>query len=125
MQRNMGRRFVLTGLVPYALLAPAVIGLLLFSLYPFLSGIWYSLTSIGWVGDQANFAGLENYRTLFAGDVGAGQFFQGAAVRSVFWTASVVGGQLALGLLTALVLNERFPGRTIFRIAILAPIAVP
>ena len=111
--------------MPYALLAPAVAGLLLFSLYPFLSGIWLSFTSIGWVGDQVSFAGLANYRTLFSGEVGAGKFFQDAALRSVFWTVSVVAGQLAMALLTALVLNERFPGRVLFRTAILAPIAVP
>ena len=69
------------------------------------------------------FAGLANYRTLLAGEVGAGKFFQDAAVRSVYWTAAVVAGQLAMGLLTALVLNERFPGRVLFRTAILAPIA--
>jgi multiple sugar transport system permease protein len=90
-----------------------------------LSGIWLSFTSIGWVGDQASFAGLANYRTLFSGEVGAGKFFQDAALRSVFWTVSVVAGQLAMALLTALVLNERFPGRVLFRTAILAPIAVP
>ena len=111
--------------MPYTLLAPAVAGLLLFSLYPFLSGIWLSFTSIGWVGDQASFAGLANYRTLLSGEVGAGKFFQDAALRSVFWTAAVVAGQLAMSLLTALVLNERFPGRVLFRTAILAPIAVP
>ncbi|MGH2617878.1 MAG: carbohydrate ABC transporter permease [Thermomicrobiales bacterium] len=113
------------GLAPYALLAPAVAALLLFSLYPFLSGIGYSFTNIGWVGDQATFAGLANYHTLMSGEVGAGKFFQDAAVRSVYWTAAVVAGQLALGLITALVLNEHFPGRVLFRTAILAPIAVP
>jgi multiple sugar transport system permease protein len=112
-------------LAPYALLAPAVVALLLFSLYPFLSGIWYSFTNIGWVGDQATFAGLANYGTLLEGEVGAGKFFQDAAARSVLWTATVVAGQLGMGLLTALVLNERFPGRVLFRTAILAPIAVP
>jgi multiple sugar transport system permease protein len=125
MRRTTGRRSFRKGLLPYTLLAPAVAGLLLFSLYPFLSGIWLSFTSIGWVGDQVTFAGLANYRTLFSGEVGAGKFFQDAALRSVFWTASVVAGQLAMALLTALVLNERFPGRVLFRTAILAPIAVP
>lgn len=125
MQQATGGGLAPKRLVPYALLAPAVAALLLFSLYPFLSGIWYSFTNIGWVGDQASFAGLVNYRTLLAGEVGAGKFFQDAAVRSVFWTAAVVGGQLVMGLLTALVLNERFPGRVLFRTAILAPIAVP
>ena len=125
MRRPTGRRSFRKGIMPYALLAPAVAGLLLFSLYPFLSGIWLSFTSIGWVGDQVSFVGLANYRTLFSGEVGAGKFFQDAALRSVFWTVSVVAGQLAMALLTALVLNERFPGRVLFRTAILAPIAVP
>src|SRR5918997_3165684 len=94
MRRPTGRRSVQKWVTPYALLAPAVAGLLLFSLYPFLSGIWLSFTSIGWVGDQASFAGLANYRTLLSGEVGAGKFFQDAAVRRVYWTATVVGGQL-------------------------------
>ena len=125
MRRPTGRRSFRKGIIPYTLLAPAVAGLLFFSLYPFLSGIWLSFTSIGWVGDQVSFVGLANYRTLFSGEVGAGKFFQDAALRSVFWTVSVVAGQLAMALLTALVLNERFPGRVLFRTAILAPIAVP
>ena len=125
MRRPTGRRSFRKGIIPYTLLAPAVAGLLLFSLYPFLSGIWLSFTSIGWVGDQVSFVGLANYRTLFSGEVGAGKFFQDAALRSVFWTVSVVAGQLAMALLTAVVLNERFPGRVLFRTAILAPIAVP
>ena len=125
MRRPTGRGSFRKGLMPYTLLAPAVAGLLLFSLYPFLSGIWLSFTSVGWIGDQASFAGLANYRTLLSGEVGAGKFFQDAALRSVYWTAAVVTGQLAMSLLTALVLNERFPGRVLFRTAILAPIAVP
>src|SRR4051812_14544084 len=109
MRRPRGRSSFRKGITPYTLLAPAAVGLLLFSLYPFLSGIWLSFTSTGWIGDQANFAGLENYRSLLAGEVGAGKFFQDAALRSVLWTVSVVAGQLAMSLLTALVLNERFP----------------
>src|SRR5215211_279557 len=102
------------GVLPYALLAPAVVMLLLFSLYPLLSGIRYSFTSIGWIGDQVKFVGLDNYRQLLTGDVGAAKFFKVAALQSVYWTATVVFGQLVLGLLTALVLNERFPGRLFF-----------
>ena len=98
MRRPPGRRSFRKGVMPYTLLAPAVAGLLLFSLYPFLSGIWLSFTSIGWVGDQASFAGLENYRTLFSGEVGAGKFFQDAALRSVFWTVSRRRGTVGDGL---------------------------
>ena len=37
---------------PYVMLFPAVVGLILFSLYPLVSGIWYSFTDIGWVGGK-------------------------------------------------------------------------
>jgi len=37
----------------------------------------------------------------------------------------VVAGQFVLGMFTALIMNERFPGRFIFRTAILVPIAMP
>src|SRR5918995_2206522 len=97
MRRPTGRRSLRKGIMPYALLAPAVAGLLLFSLYPFLSGIWLSFTSIGWVGDQGSFAGLGHYRTLLSGEVGAGKFFQDAGGGRVYWTGGGVGGQLGVG----------------------------
>ncbi len=48
---------------PYVLLIPAIIFLLMFSLYPFLSGIGYSFTSIGWIKDKAKLVGLANYQS--------------------------------------------------------------
>src|SRR6266542_2578368 len=112
-------------LLPYAFILPAVVALLLFSIYPFVTGIWYSFTSIGWVGDAANFVGLKNYQQLFTGDVGAAKLFKDALVHSVIWTVVVVGGQFVVGLGVALVLNERFPGRTLFRTLTMLPIALP
>jgi multiple sugar transport system permease protein len=101
------------------------VALLAFSLYPFLSGIWYSFTSIGWIGDQVRFVGLDNYQRIVTGNVGAAKFFKEALVRSIVWTAAVVAGQFIIGMFTALVMNERFPGRFFFRTAILVPIAMP
>src|SRR5262245_98516 len=114
-----------SALLPYAFVLPAVIALAMFSVYPFLSGIWYSFTSIGWVGDAARFIGLGNYQQLLSGDVGAAKLFKDAFVRSIQWTALVVAGQFVFGLGTALVLNENFPGRTIFRTLTMLPIALP
>ena len=102
-------------LLPYAYILPAVFALLLFSIYPFLSGIWYSFTSIGWVGDAANFVGLKHYLQLFNGDVGVAKLFKDAFGRSLIWTGLVVAGQFVVGLGVALVLNERYPGRIVFR----------
>jgi multiple sugar transport system permease protein len=113
------------GSLPYFFILPAVIALIAFSLYPFVSGIWYSFTSIGFVNDTANFVGLDNYKIIFEGNVGAAQLFKEALVRSSYWTVTTVGGQFILGMITALILNERFPGRSIFRVGILVSIAVP
>jgi len=125
MQTTSRRRPAGKVLLPYALLAPAAVMLLLFSVYPLVSGIRYSFTSIGWIGDKMEFIGLGNYRQLFTGDIGAAKFFKLAAVQSIYWTAAVVGGQLVMGLFTALILNERFPGRVIFRTAVMVSIAMP
>jgi multiple sugar transport system permease protein len=113
------------GMLPYMLMLPAVLALLAFSIYPFISGIWYSFTSIGWVDDVAKFVGLDNYKLIFEGNVGAAQIFKESLWRSFYWTGATIAGQFALGLCAALILNEKFPGRTIFRIGILVSIAIP
>jgi len=113
------------GLFPYALILPAAVALLFFSIYPFISGIWYSFTSVGWVNDVGKFVGLDNYRIIFEGEFGAAKIFKEALLRSGYWTVGVVGGQFLVGLFTALVLNEKFPGRGIFRVGILLSIAMP
>ena len=111
--------------LPLALLLPSIVALVLFSLYPFLSGIWYSFTSIGWLGDTASFVGTDNYETILRGDFGAAKFFKQALVQGVTWTVTVVAGQFLIGMVAALTLNEKFPGRGIFRTAVLLPIAIP
>jgi multiple sugar transport system permease protein len=97
----------------------------MFSLYPFLSGIGFSFTSIGWINDQAKFIGLDNYRQILTGNVGVARFFKLALVQSLEWTLLVIAGQFIAAMGTALLLNEKFPGRSLFRVAILVPIAMP
>ena len=113
------------GSLPYVFIFPAAIALIAFSIYPFISGIWYSFTSIGWVTDTANFVGLDNYKTIFEGTVGAAKLFKEALWRSSYWTVSTVGGQFILGMLVALILNERFPGRGLYRVGMMVSIAMP
>jgi multiple sugar transport system permease protein len=112
-------------LLPYLFIFPAVLALLLFSIYPFITGIWYSFTDIEFVGDVANFIGLKNYQQLFNGNVGNAKLFKDAFWHSITWTILVVGGQFVIGLGVALLLNEKFPGRTIFRTLTILPIALP
>jgi ABC-type sugar transport system permease subunit len=85
------------------------------SLYPFLSGIGYSFTSTGWINDQAKLIGLDNYRQILSGNIGVARFFKLALVQSLEWTILVITGQFIMAMGTALLLNEKFPGRSLFR----------
>jgi len=120
----LSRRFARHSL-PYFLIVPSVIFLILFSLYPFISGIWYSFTSIGWIKDIAKFTWLANYRQVVVGSVGIALWFRWAVLNTIYWTAIGVAGMFILAMATALVLNEKFPGRFLFRTAVLVPIAMP
>src|SRR6476620_1592909 len=90
--------------LPYFLILPSVIFLLLFSLYPFLRGIWYSFTSIGWIKDIAKFVWLSYYRQVLIGKVGIAEWFKLAVVQTIYWTVIGVAGMFVMAMATALIL---------------------
>jgi len=115
--------------VAWWLLAPTLIVLALVAGWPLARTIWFSLTDAH-LADlaQARFIGLENY---LARD-GGGWFGVLAdplwwrAVRNTFVFALVsVSLETLLGLVIALVLQARFPGRALVRAAVLIPWAIP
>lgn len=112
-------------LLPYLFILPTVVSLALFSAYPFASGIWFAFTDVKFLGGDAHWVGLENFKAILEGSTSSGRFFRQALSQTVLWTVSVVGGQLILGYATALLLNQRLPGRGIFRTLMLAPWVIP
>jgi multiple sugar transport system permease protein len=110
---------------PYFFILPSLIALVLFSVYPFLSGIWYAFTEIRFVGTAATWVGLDNFERILGGGAGSAAFFKQAFYQTVLWTISVVAGQLVLGYITALLLNEKLLGRGIFRTLVLVPWIIP
>jgi multiple sugar transport system permease protein len=119
------RRSARKQLTPYLFILPTVVALILLSMYPFISGIWYAFTDIEIVGGPANFVGVGNFERILKGEAGSARFFKQAFWQGIIWTVGVVGGQLILGYITALLLNERVPGRGIFRTLILLPWVIP
>jgi multiple sugar transport system permease protein len=111
--------------LPYLLILPTLVALVLFSVYPFLSGVFYAFTDIRFIGGVAQWAGLENFARILRGSIGSASFFRQAFFQTVEWTIGVVGGQLILGYITALLLNEKLPGRGIFRTLVLVPWVIP
>jgi multiple sugar transport system permease protein len=103
----------------YLLLAPALVVLLVFVAYPFLFGIWLSLSSAQ-IGVNGHFIGLANFQFEQSDSV----FIQ-AFVNTVSYTAITTVFKLGLGLVMALLLNQVFPAQRFVRAALLLPWIIP
>lgn len=102
---------------------PLTVIMLALVAYPFVSGIILSFQRKA-VGEEATWIGLQNYVDLLAGDQYSSTFWKSVWV-SLQYTAISVAFKFLLGLAMALVLNERFPGRTLARTILFIPWAMP
>lgn len=105
---------------PYVMLAPALLLLVAFFVYPVLWAFKLSLFEVSMHDlDAQTFVGLENYRTVLSDPLFSRVVWNTAA----FVGASVVG-QAGLGTLLAVVLDGSWPGRRLteaFRAAYILP----
>jgi multiple sugar transport system permease protein len=101
------------------LLAPTMILLVLFIAYPFVKGIWISMTSAS-VGDAGQFVAFKNFAKVWDDSI-----FQRAAWNTFVYTGVATVGKLALGMWLALLLNRHFRGKRLVRAAMLLPFIVP
>lgn len=98
---------------------PAVALMIIFVIYPLLQGIHISLTNWNGYSQTFKYVGLQNYRKLF-GDVMFHAAFRNTLVYG-FGSALI---QTGLGLLYALLLQDKFCGRTFARTVIYIPVMV-
>jgi multiple sugar transport system permease protein len=105
-----------------ALLVPAIVFLLLFIAVPIVQSFFLSFHRIiiGLPQLETPFVGLDNYRELLDDPV----------ARHSFWITTVFVGtttffELLIGILLALLINDRFPGRGALRACVLIPWAIP
>jgi multiple sugar transport system permease protein len=103
----------------YLLLFPALLLLLVFVAYPFLFGIWLSLTN-SQIGVNGHFIGLGNFQFERSDTV----FIQ-SFVNTISYTAITTVFKLGLGLVMALLLNQVFPAQRFVRAALLLPWIIP
>src|SRR2546426_640615 len=101
----------------YLLLVPTLFVLGIFLLYPFLFGIWLSITDSE-LGNLGKFIGLGNYRFELRNTDGV---FYGAVINTFLYTGVTTVFKLGLGLVMALLLNQVFPFRRFVRAALLLP----
>jgi multiple sugar transport system permease protein len=104
----------------YLLLLPTLAILLVFLAWPFLFGLWLSVTNAE-LQDPGHFIGFANYKFEFTVD----HPFLSAFANTFLYTAVTTVFKLGLGLVMALLLNQVFPLQRFARAALLLPWIIP
>lgn len=109
-------------LTPYLLLLPGIFFYLLISLGPSLATAVYSFTdATGIKGAPIHWVGLDNYREfLFMGQASLDNY--GALWRTLIFCFFVTTIQFALGLIVALLVNQKLKGVNFFRTTYFMPV---
>ncbi|MGI9103635.1 MAG: carbohydrate ABC transporter permease [Terriglobales bacterium] len=107
----------------YLLLSPAAFIIFFFVAYPFVWGVWMSLTNktIGMPWSQVDFVGLSNYIELVKND----RVFWVTTRNSFVYTAVATIVKWALGMWLAILLNRMVRFSRFVRAAVLLPWIIP
>ena len=101
--------------LPYILLAPSILLIVLIIVYPMVTALIYSFQN-GSLLTAGTFVGLQNYISVFTDP----EFQYSVLFSAIFAIFSVVGSYL-LGLGLALLLIKNFPLRGLFRVLLIIP----
>ncbi|MFI5682443.1 carbohydrate ABC transporter permease [Streptomyces sp. NPDC051636] len=119
----------------YAMIAPVVVVLGVLVGYPLLRGVYLTLTDanslnsartigVNHIDATYRFIGLDNYKDILFGPTAYDRFWS-HFLWTVFWTAACVVLHYSIGLGLALMLNQKLRGRTVYRLLLVLPWAVP
>lgn len=100
----------------YAMVAPCLLGLLIFYIWPVLQTVYYSLCKFG-AFNKHTFQGLDNYVRLFQD-----QDVLGAFVNTALFTMAYVPVTIFLAIIVAVLLNQNIRGRSVYRVLYYLPV---
>ena len=103
-------------LAAYLFIAPLVIGLAVFYLFPFVQNIWFSFNDVNKF-NVTTFAGLENYKKLFSDPYLLSSLWN--TLKYVIITTPVI---IALSLVVAALLNTKIRGTSFYRTIYFLPV---
>ena len=105
--------------VPYLCILPVLLLFCVFLFYPFGQTALLSLTKTDASGRFMEFVGFDNYEYLFT----SADFWKTIAI-SFEYMLIVVVFSILLGFITAVVSNEKIPGKGVFRVIFSFPMAI-
>lgn len=103
----------------YLFIAPAVLGAIIFVIVPLGAVAWYSLHDWNALAGTFDFAGTGNYEKLATDTT-----LRASLAASLFFSVGVVALNISLSLLLAVLLNQKVPGTTVFRVLFFSPVVV-
>lgn len=106
----------------WVLLAPMLLVMLLLTAWPLVRTIWLSFTDAALIGsgETPGWVGLENYLYALSDPD-----FRTSIWRTLYFTVVSVVCEGIIGVLVALLLNQRFHGRNVLRVLVILPWALP
>jgi len=105
---------------PWLFLAPALLLVLVVTIYPFIYSFYISFYDVKLINISAMpFVGFENYIKLFGDEA-----FHRSLVRSLYFVTGSVSGSFILGFALALLLDRELRGMVILRSLIIVPMVV-
>ncbi len=103
----------------WLLSAPLLVFLTVFAIFPLILGSWISITNRSILSASVDLVGLDNYARTLA-DPKFWEAVRFTAGFTVFTTAAT----LVFGFLLALLVNRKFPGKTVLLTILILPIMV-
>ncbi|WP_176545063.1 carbohydrate ABC transporter permease [Bacillus sp. AFS041924] len=100
----------------YLMIAPTMIGLTIFYLWPIIQTIYFSFTEWGAFG-QYEWTGLDNYKRML-GDSNLLQSFKNTGIYIIF----TVPIGIFLSILIAVLLNQKIKGKSVYRTLYFLPV---
>ena len=114
--RELRNRRIRLGLL---FVSPWVIGFLAFTLYPFLTTLYYSFTRFSGVG-KPSFIGVSNYKTMFSD-----RLFWYSLYNTFYYTIIEVPVSTVAAIAIAMLLNMKIKGLAVYRTVFYLPTVVP
>jgi sn-glycerol 3-phosphate transport system permease protein len=120
------RKPLRTRLLPYLLIAPTLLGVLLFTLLPATRAVIDSTYRPARAArDPSTFVAFENYTDLFDSSHYIGSRFAQVLTNTFIFSLFSVGFSVPLGLLFAVLLNRRIRGLGFWRFSLFYPALLP
>ena len=114
-----GRLARIDSLYGYAFIAPAVIGFVIFVAVPIVGVFAFSFQDYNSLSGRTSFVGFDNYEQMAA----SGTFHRVLQNTAIF-SAFVIPANIILGLLLAIMVNQRYRWIPIFRTVYFVPVVV-